>query len=50
MALTVYIFASLIMVFGMLFGWAWGAAAMAAGLRARSAVVSAAQVERAQST
>lgn len=36
MALSIYIFALLTLVVGLCFGWAWGVAAMAAALRARS--------------
>ncbi|OXM76143.1 hypothetical protein C364_06247 [Cryptococcus neoformans Bt63] len=36
MALSIYIFALLTLLVGLCFGWAWGVAAMAAALRARS--------------
>ncbi|WVO16954.1 hypothetical protein L204_104640 [Cryptococcus depauperatus] len=36
MALSIYIFALSTLSIGMLFGWAWGSAAMAAALRARN--------------
>ncbi|WVQ97371.1 hypothetical protein IAU59_004483 [Kwoniella sp. CBS 9459] len=48
MALSIYIFALLTLLIGLCFGWAWGAAAMAAALRARSQVLYAQQVQTAQ--
>jgi hypothetical protein len=44
----VFLFVSAMLVFGMCLGWAWGCAAMAAGLKARSQVVLASAVQRAQ--
>jgi hypothetical protein len=38
MPLSIYIFALLTLVIGMCTGWAWGCAAMASALRARSQV------------
>ncbi|WWD17770.1 hypothetical protein CI109_102211 [Kwoniella shandongensis] len=48
MALSVYIFALLTLIVGMCFGWAWGVAAMAAALRARSQQLLAQQVQSAR--
>lgn len=39
MALSLFIFAMLTLIIGICFGWAWGCAAMAAGLRARDQVL-----------
>jgi hypothetical protein len=36
MALSLFLFAGIALGVGMCIGWAWGCAAMAAGLRARS--------------
>lgn len=47
MALSTYLFALATLAMGMLIGWAWGCAAMAAALRARSQVLLASQVDRA---
>ncbi|WVF70551.1 hypothetical protein IAT40_005342 [Kwoniella sp. CBS 6097] len=48
MALSIYIFALLTLLIGLCFGWAWGAAAMAAALKARSQVLYAQQVQTAR--
>lgn len=45
MAVTMLVFAMLTLGVGMLLGWAWGCAAMAAALRARSQVLYARQYE-----
>ncbi|KAK8866031.1 hypothetical protein IAR55_001182 [Kwoniella newhampshirensis] len=45
MTLSVYLFALLILVVGMCFGWAWGVAAMAAALRARDQTLLAREVQ-----
>jgi len=39
MALSIFLFAMLTLIVGLCFGWAWGVAAMAAGLRARDQVL-----------
>lgn len=44
----VFLFVSAMLVLGMCLGWAWGCAAMAAGLKARNQVVLASAVQRAQ--
>ncbi|EMS18110.1 uncharacterized protein RHTO_06690 [Rhodotorula toruloides NP11] len=46
----VFLFVSAMLVLGMCLGWAWGCAAMAAGLKARSQVILAAAVQRAQTS
>jgi len=38
MALSIFLFAMLTLIVGMCLGWAWGCAAMAAGLQARDQV------------
>ncbi|WVR05967.1 hypothetical protein IAU60_002995 [Kwoniella sp. DSM 27419] len=48
MALSLYIFALLTLVIGICFGWAWGAAGMAASLRARSQVLLEQQIQSAR--
>ncbi|OCF31124.1 hypothetical protein I316_07256 [Kwoniella heveanensis BCC8398] len=48
MALSIYVFALLTLLIGLCFGWAWGAAAMAAALKARSQVLYAQQVQTAR--
>ena len=50
MALSVYFFAFMTLVVGMCMGWAWGCAAMAAGLRARSQTLLASAVQRETAT
>lgn len=50
MALSVYFFAFLTLVIGLCTGWAWGVAAMAAALRARSQVLLQQDVTREQAT
>ena len=45
MALSIYLFALTILLVGLAFGWAWGVAAMAAGLRARDQVLYAQQLQ-----
>jgi hypothetical protein len=50
MALSVYIFAFMTLVIGMCFGWAWGCAAMASALRARSQVLLQQEVQREQAS
>ncbi|GEM12833.1 fusaric acid resistance-like protein [Rhodotorula toruloides] len=46
----VFLFVSAMLVLGMCLGWAWGCAAMAAGLKARSQLILAAAVQRAQTS
>ena len=48
MAVGLFLIAMLTMVIGIAMGWAWGAAAMAAGLRARNQVLLQEQVQREQ--
>lgn len=48
MAVGLFLMAMLTMVVGIAMGWAWGAAAMAAGLQARSQVLLNEQVQREQ--
>ncbi|WVQ77075.1 hypothetical protein IAR50_006758 [Cryptococcus sp. DSM 104548] len=45
MALSIYLFVILTMIVGVCAGWAWGAAAMAAALRARSQVLLQSQIQ-----
>jgi hypothetical protein len=48
MPLSIYIFALLTLVIGMCTGWAWGCAAMASALRARSQVLLNQQIQTAE--
>jgi hypothetical protein len=48
LALSMFMIAALMIVLGVCAGWAWGCAAMAAGLRARSVVLLASEVQTAQ--
>lgn len=48
MAMSVYIFAFMTLAIGMCVGWAWGCAAMASALRARSYVLLMRDVAREQ--
>ncbi|KAJ7474206.1 hypothetical protein FB451DRAFT_1248307 [Mycena latifolia] len=48
MALSVFVLASITLLFGMLFGWAWGAACMAAGLSVQDKALLAARQVAAQ--
>jgi hypothetical protein len=45
---SIYFVASLTLILGMCLGWAWGCAAMAAGLAARNQVLSAAEIQTAE--
>lgn len=49
MAVSIFLFANLTIVVGCCLGWAWGAAGMAAALRARDQVFLAQQLQRTQS-
>jgi hypothetical protein len=46
--LCVYFLGALSIILGLGLGWAWGCAAMAAGLQARSQVVSAQEIQTAE--
>ncbi|WVQ85239.1 hypothetical protein IAT38_007404 [Cryptococcus sp. DSM 104549] len=48
LALSIYVFAMITLIIGLLFGWAWGNAAMAAALRARSPALYQRQMAAAQ--
>lgn len=50
MPLTLFILAGLTLGVGMLLGWAWGAAAMAAALKARSQTLLNTQLQLAQAS
>lgn len=46
--LCIYVLGALSILLGLGLGWAWGCAAMAAGLQARSQVVSAQEIQTAE--
>jgi hypothetical protein len=50
MALSVYFFAFMTLVVGLCTGWAWGVAAMAAALKARSQILLQQDVESERAT
>lgn len=48
MAMSIFIMAAIMILFGICLGWAWGAAAMASAIRGRSLVLYQQQLQRFQ--